>query len=99
MTEILVQIIFGWPAIIASILLSIFGVWSSKPAFLVAAGIIGIPFAAYLAASTLLPALLLPGFHFGSAYAVKRQKTLLAWLLIVPMVIVSVMLAYVVLNQ
>jgi hypothetical protein len=99
MGDVLVQIIFGWPAIIMSILLSIAGVSLNKPTFLVAAGFVSIPFAAYLTAASSYPGLLLPFFHFGSAYAVKRQKALFAWLLIVPMMIVSVMLAYVVLTQ
>ena len=43
MTDLLVQIIFGWPAIITSILLSIAGVWWKKPALLIAAGIVCIP--------------------------------------------------------
>jgi hypothetical protein len=99
MTDIIVQIIFGWPAIITSIVLSIAGILLKRPAFLVVAAFIGIPFAAYLTAGSRMPGLLLPLFQFGSAYAVKYQKTLLAWLLIVPMIIAAVMLAYVVLTQ
>lgn len=99
MTDVIVQIIFGWPAIITSVLLSVAGVLLKKPRFLVIAGFIGIPFAAYLTAGTRLPGLLLPLFQFGSAYAVKRQKTLMAWLFIAPMIISAAMLAYVVLTQ
>jgi hypothetical protein len=99
MTDILVQIIFGWPAIITSILLSIAGILMKKPELLVIAGFIGIPFAAYLTAGSHLPGLLLPVFQFGSAYAVKRQKTLMAWMLVVPIIISALMLAYVVLTQ
>ena len=84
--------------IIVSILCSIAGVWLKKPALLVIAGVIAIPFAAYLTAAG-VPGLLLPVFHFGSAYAVKREKTLIAWLLIVPMIIVAIFLAYAVLTQ
>ena len=98
MTDILVQIIFGWPAIIASILLSIAGVWLKKPAFLIAAGVVCIPFTYYLSGYR-LPAVVLPFFQFGSAYAITRQKSLLAWLLIVPLIVVAVVLAYVVLTQ
>ena len=99
MTEILVQIIFGWPAIITSILLSAAGVLLKKPAFLVAAGFICIPFAAYLTAGYRTPALVLPLFQFGSASAIVRKKTVLAWLLITPLAIVAALLAYVVLTQ
>ena len=99
MVDALVQIIFGWPAIITSILLSIAGVLLKRPIWLVIAGFIGMPFAAYLTAASRLPGLLLPFFQFGAAYAVKRQKTVLAWLLVAPIIILAVMLASVVLTQ
>lgn len=98
MTDILVQIIFGWPAIITSILLSIAGVWWKKPALGIAAGIICLPFAYYLSGIRLY-AILLPLFLFGSAYAITRKKNLIAWLLIAPLIIVAVLLAYAVLTQ
>lgn len=97
--EALVPIIFGWPAIIASVLLSVGGVALKKPAWLVTAGVIGIPFAAYLTAGSHLPGLLLPLFQLGSAYAVKREKARLAWLFVAPMIVVVIMLAYTVLTQ
>lgn len=99
MMDALVQIIFGWPAIITSIFLSIAGVLLKKPKWLIVAGFIGFPFAAYLTAGSRLPGLLLPIFQFGSAYAVKHQKTRIAWLLIAPMIILATMLAYLVLTQ
>lgn len=98
MTDILVQIIFGWPAIITSILLSIAGLWLKKPALLVTAGIVCIPFTYYLSGYS-TPAVVLPFFQFGSAYAITRQKNLLAWLLIVPLVVIAIVLAYIVLTQ
>jgi hypothetical protein len=98
MTDILVQIIFGWPAIITSILLSIAGVWLKKPALLVSAGIVCIPFTYYLSGYG-TPAVVLPLFQFGSAYAITRQKNLIAWLLILPIMIIATVLAYVVLTQ
>jgi hypothetical protein len=97
--EILLQMIFGWPAIITSILLSLAGVWLKKPEFLVAAGIVGTPFALYMSAGYHTPALVFTLFQFGSAFAVKRQKALFAWLLITPMIIFAAMLAYVVVTQ
>ena len=98
MNDLLVQIVFGWPAIITSILLSIAGVWLRKPAFLVTAGIVCIPFTYYLSGYR-TPAVILPLFQFGSAFALTRQKNLLAWLLIIPIVVIALVLAYVVLTQ
>ena len=96
--QIFIQIIFGWPAIIASILLSIAGVWLKKPVLLVVAGVVCIPFTYYLSGFR-TPAVILPLFQFGSAYAVARQKDLIAWLLLAPLVIIAVILAYAVLSQ
>ena len=95
---IFIQIVFGWPAIITSILLSALGVWLKKPVLLVIAGIVCLPFTYYLSGFR-MPAVILPLFQFGSAYAVARQKTLMAWRLIAPLVIVAGMLAYAVLTQ
>jgi hypothetical protein len=57
MTETLVQIIFGWPAIITSILLSVVGVPLKKPALLVAAGVVCIPFTYYISGGFHTPAI------------------------------------------
>ena len=98
--DLLIQAIFGWPMIVVSILLSVAGVWFKISALLVIAGVIGIPFSAYITAASGLPGLLLPAFQFGAAYSVKkRQKPLFAWLLIAPMIIVAAWLAYAVITQ
>ena len=99
MTEILVQIIFGWPGIITSVLLSIAGVLLKKPVLLVVAGIVCVPFTYYISNGFRAPTLVLPLFQFASAYAIKSQKNLIAWLLIAPMIIISILLAYAVLTQ
>ena len=98
MGDVLVQIVFGWPAILASILLSVAGVWLKRPSLLITAGIVCIPFTYYLSGFR-TPAVILPLFQFGSAFAIARQKTLLAWLFIAPIVMIAVLLAYVVLTQ
>ena len=99
MTEILVQIIFGWPAVITSILLSIAGIRLKRPALLIASGIICIPFTYYISNGFRNPAALLPLFQFASAYALARNRELIAWLLITPLIVVSVVLAYAVLTH
>jgi hypothetical protein len=96
--NLFIQIIFGWPAIITSILLSVVGVWLKKPVLLVVAGVVCIPFTYYLSGFR-TPVVILPLFQFGSAYAVARQKELIAGLLLAPLVIIAVFLAYAVLSQ
>jgi len=99
MFDALAIICFGWPAIITSILLSLAGLLLKKPTLLVIAGVVGIPFTFYLSGGFRNAALLLPLFQFGSAFAIRRQKTRLAWLLLAPLMIVAVILALVVLTQ
>jgi hypothetical protein len=92
-------ICFGWPAIIISILLSLAGVLMKRPNLLMIAGIICIPFTYYLSGGFRNPAVIMPFFLFGAAFAIHRQKNRLAWLLIAPLLIVSMWLASVVLTQ
>jgi len=99
MTETLVQIFFGWPALITSILISVAGVWLKKPGFLVASAIICIPFTYYVSNGFRSPLIVLPVCELGAAYALMRQWIRITWLLIVPLLIVAASLAYFVLTQ
>ena len=96
--NLFIQIIFGWPAIITSILLSVVGVWLKKPILLVIAGIVCIPFTYYLSGFR-TTAVILPLFQFGSAFAIARQKSLIAGLLLAPLILVAIFLAFAVLTQ
>jgi hypothetical protein len=93
------QAIFGWPAIGIAILLSVAGGILTKPWLLVASGIVCIPFAYYISAGFRTPAILLPLFEFGAAFAITRQWKLMTWLLISPLILVAVVVAYRVLTQ
>ena len=102
MTEILVQTIFGWPALIASLLAWLAGLVTKKFILVMSAGIIILPFAffylgAYLGSGWL--GLLFSLGHFASAIALRQNKMLLAWLLLAPYTLFVGMLAYIVLTQ
>ena len=99
MTEVFIQIMFGWPAIITAILLSIIGVVIKRPVMLVIAGIVCLPFTYYISNGLRNPAVSLPLFQFASAFAISRQRNVLAWLMISPLIVIATMLAYVVLTQ
>jgi hypothetical protein len=99
MSEAWVQAIFGWPAIGISILLSVVGGILNKPWLLVASGIVCIPFTYYVSNGFRSPAILLPVFEFGAAYAITRQWKFITWLLISPLILVALVLAYTVLTQ
>jgi hypothetical protein len=93
--------VFGWPAIITSLLVSIAGLVLRKPWLLVVGGVMVIPFAWYLSGYPAIrtSAILLPVFQFISAWVLGREKKILAWVLLAPLAIVIVFLAIVVLSQ
>lgn len=102
MTDILVQTILGWPALIASLLAWLAGLVTEKFILVMSAGIIILPFAffylgAYLGSGWL--GLLFSLGHFASAIALRQNKMLLAWLLLAPYTLFVGMLAYIVLTQ
>ena len=99
MFDFLVILLFGWPAVITSVLLSVAGLFLKKPLLLMAAGIICVPFTYYISGGFRSPALVLPLFQFGSAYLISSQKILAAWTMLLPLVMISAVLAYVVLTQ
>lgn len=97
--ETIIQIVFGWPAIITAILLSITGLTLKKPVLLIITGIICMPFTYYISNGLRNPFVILPLLQFASAFAITRQKQGIAWLLILPLIWISLMLAYAVLTQ
>jgi hypothetical protein len=80
-------ILLGWPAILTSIGLSVMGIVRRSPAWLVVAACLATPFALYLAASPRFGwfELIIPVLLIGASFAIYRQHTGLAWLLVVSM--------------
>jgi len=101
MAELLVQIIFGWPAIILSLAVSVTGILKKWPWMLVVGGVLCAPFTLYLSAWTYIHffAFLLPFFQFGAAWAVHAKQKILAWVLLLPLVIIMGILAFLVLAN
>ena len=101
MSALLVQIIFGWPAILVSLALCIAGLLWMKAFMVVIGAVMFIPASWFLSGYPpvrwLAP--LLPLFLLGAAYAVHRKKKLLAWLLTLPSMVFSASLAVIVLTQ
>jgi hypothetical protein len=99
--DVLVQIVFGWPAILTSLTVSALGVGLRRPWLLLLGAILFVPFSFYLGGapgSMFLPVLLPLSLAF-AGYAVFKGNTRLAWLLLSPPVLVSAWLAVVVVTQ
>lgn len=101
MQALLAQIIFGWPFIIISLLLAVTGILVKRPALLVAGAVFFVPPAWYLSGYPAIRwfGMLLPVCILGAAYYVKKGRFRLALLLVLPPVILSAWLAFLVMAQ
>lgn len=84
--NVFVEIIFGWPAAIAALLLCILGVGLKRYWLVVTGALVSLPFHYYIFGTPRFSILgiLLPLCLFASAYAVRRKIYFLAWLLLLP---------------
>ena len=83
-----VAVVLGWPAVIASIVLTTIGINRLRRRLVLAGAVIGSPFLLYL--------FLTPRFHwiaavvwilyFGAVPAVARRSPAIAWILVAPFV-------------
>ena len=85
MEEILIQFIFGLPAILLALLLSLAGLIAKKPLLLALGGLFSIGPAYYLGGGLHLPVLIVPLLLFGAAFAVYKKKTRWLWLVLIPL--------------
>ena len=101
MRDILIQILFGWPAILFSLAVSATGILKNWPWMLLVGGFVIIPFSFYLSGYPFIRylAFLLPFFQVGAAWALRSKKKILACVLLLPLAVVSVVLATLVLTQ
>ena len=95
------MVVFGWPAIVLALSLSVAGIVRKRPIWLYVAAIIVIPFTFYLFGSPRigLAALMIPLLLAGAGIAVRRGRFDLAWLLLAPFVGLIAWLAFVVLSE
>ena len=86
MADLLVVMLFGFPAMILSLILSAIGVLKEKAWLVLLGAVLFLPFSYYLsgAPGSAGLAILLPGFQVGSAVAVREKNRFWAWLLLLP---------------
>ena len=95
-------VVFGWPAVIVSVILAASGIVSRRPVLLLVSAVLAAPFSFYLSlgnnwfatVGTVIPFTLLAG-----AYAVKRRRSWIAWCLLAPFVGVATWMAVIVISQ
>lgn len=91
----------GWPGIIASLLLLAAGLTRKRPGLIILGAILAVPISWYLGSTPLFRYVLyfMPLLLTGSALAMRYQKMILAWLLVIPYVMLIAWLAVSVISQ
>lgn len=86
MINFFVAVFFGWPIILATIVLVGIGLFKSDYRFLVIAAILVVPFSWFLSGFPIIqsPIFLLPLLPFGSAFLMYRKQEMFAWVFAVP---------------
>ena len=93
--------VFGWPAILLAIVLSALGVIKKSPAVLAAAAVIATPFSIFLGGNPRFGWLgfMIPVLLLGASVAVRYRRVEVAWLLLVPVMVVVGWVASLVIGQ
>jgi len=94
LNDILIQLVFGFPAGVLSLLVSALGIWKKWPVAMILAGIWAGPATIYLGLASGIPLYLLGLLQFGGAYAVYKGKPRIAWYLLIPLFLATLFMAY-----
>ena len=101
MQEIFLQIVFGWPFIIISLLLAVAGVLTMRPSLMIAGAAFYLPPAWSLSGYPILrwAVIILPALIVSAALYVKKGNSRFAWILLSIPILVSLLLALLVISQ
>ena len=94
-------IVFGWPAVLLALVLSVLGIARLKPAYVAGGAALAIPFSFYLTGTPRFwwMGLGIPLLLIGAAIAVKYRRAEIAWTLLVPAVAAVGWLAVIVIGE
>ena len=83
MLSILVTIFFGWPAVLASVIISGIGLFKNKYILVVMGAILAFPFSWFVSGFPVVhsPVFLAPLLLFSAAFALSRKHEMIAWFL------------------
>jgi hypothetical protein len=97
----LAALVFGWPAVIVSLALTMGGIALGRWRAVLAGALVGSPFLFYLFASprTRWLSLTVAVLYYGSARAAARSQQALAFAMATPFVLLAGLVAWIVLNQ
>jgi len=96
MLDFLLVLLVGWPAILTTVILAVFGLLKRDHRFLVWAAVLAFPFSWYLSGFPAIrtPVFLLPLLLFFSGFAANRGREMIAWLLAIPYFLTIILLLF-----
>ena len=96
MLTFLLSLFAGWPAILTTVILAIYGLVKNNYRFLLGAAILAVPFSWYLSGFPIVrsPIFLAPALIFGSAWAMRYGREMMAWLLAIPFFLIVLLLLF-----
>jgi hypothetical protein len=96
MLDFLLSLLAGWPAILTTVILAIYGLVKNNYRFLLGAAILAIPFSWFLSGFPLVrsPVFLTPVLIFGAAWAMRYGREMLAWILGIMFFLVVILLLF-----
>jgi len=96
-----VAVVFGWPAVISSILLTLTGIAVARWQVVLGGAAVGSPFLFYLLLTPRFRLVALPValLHFGAAVAVAHGRRVAAFALVAPFVALAAIVAALVRSQ
>lgn len=99
MLDLFLILLVGWPAILVTVILTIIGLLRNDYRLILGAAILAFPFSWYLSGfpSIRSPMFLTPVLIFCSAWAMRYDRQMLAWILAIPFFLIIILLLLVLL--
>ena len=96
MLDFLLSLLAGWPAILAAVVLAVYGLIKSNYRYLLGAAILAVPFSWFLSGFPLVrsPIFLTPVLIFGAAWAMRYEREMLACMLAIPFFLIVILLLF-----
>lgn len=96
MLDFLLSLFVGWPAIVTTVVLAIYGLIRNNYRYLLGAAILAVPFSWFLSDFPVVrsPVFLTPVLIFGAAWAMRYGREMLAWILGIIFFLVIILLLF-----
>src|SRR5512134_1943028 len=96
MLDFLLSLFAGWPAILTTVILAVYGLVKNNYRYLLGAAILAVPFSWYLSGFPFIrsPIFLTPVLIFGAAWALRYGREMLAWILGITFFLVVILLLF-----